>query len=137
MFVRQTQNLKQDLIIIKVHKVSIEKNAKYHSSVLMNIMVNTVITGLMIGNSHWLNNVKRTRGWKRRKHFGNTGLNVLHLWNICIEASFLIFLVFGIHFFNHFIFLPFFLSPFNFFCLYQVAKFWIHFCDSYFFHFIS
>ena len=67
--------------------------------------------------------MKRTRSLKRRKHFGNTGLNVLHLWNICIEASFLIFLVFGIHFFNHFVFLPFFLSPFNFFASIKLPSF--------------
>ena len=52
MLVRQKQNSEQDLMIIKVHTGPIEKNVKYHSNVLMNIMANTVIMGLMIGNSH-------------------------------------------------------------------------------------
>ena len=52
LLVRRKRNLKQDLIIIKVHKSPIEKNAKYHSSVFMNIMDNTVIMGPMIGSSH-------------------------------------------------------------------------------------
>ena len=67
--------------------------------------------------------MKRTRSWKRRKHFGNTGLNVLHLWNICIEASFLIFLVFGIHFFNHFIFYLFFFLLLIFFASIKLPSF--------------
>ena len=36
MLVIQKQNLEQDLIIIKVHTGPIEKNLKYHSSVIMN-----------------------------------------------------------------------------------------------------
>ena len=52
MLVRQKQNSEQDLIIIKAHTGPIEKNVKYHSNVFMNIMANTVIMGLMIGNSH-------------------------------------------------------------------------------------
>ena len=42
----------KDLIIIKVCSGPIEKNVKYHSSVFMNIMGNTVIMELMIGSSH-------------------------------------------------------------------------------------
>ena len=49
--VRQKRNLGQDSIIIKVHTGPIEKNVKYHSSVFMNIMGNTVIMELMIGSS--------------------------------------------------------------------------------------
>ena len=49
---KEKRNLEQDLIIIKVHAGPIEKNVKYHSSVLMNIMGNTVIMELMIGSSH-------------------------------------------------------------------------------------
>ena len=49
--VRQKRNLGQDSIIIKVHTGPIEKNVKYHSSVFMNIMGNTVIMGLMIDSS--------------------------------------------------------------------------------------
>ena len=52
LLVRQKRNLKQNLMIIKARKSPIEKNAKYHSSVFMNIMGNTVIMGLMIGSSH-------------------------------------------------------------------------------------
>ena len=52
MLVRPERNLEQDLIIIKVYTGNIEKNAKNHSSVFMNIMGNTVIMGLMIGSSH-------------------------------------------------------------------------------------
>ena len=52
MLVRQKRNLEPDLIIIKVHIGHIEKNVKYHSSVFMNIMGNTVIMELMIGSSH-------------------------------------------------------------------------------------
>ena len=59
MLVRQKRNLEQDLII-KVHTGPIEKNVKYHSSVFMNIMGNTVTMELMIGSSHQLNNVKHT-----------------------------------------------------------------------------
>ena len=51
MLVRQKRNLEQDLIIIKVHSEPIEENVKYHSSVFMNIMDNTVIMELMIGSS--------------------------------------------------------------------------------------
>ena len=36
MLVIQKQNLEQDLIIIKVRTGPIEKNLKYHSSVIMN-----------------------------------------------------------------------------------------------------
>ena len=52
MLVRPERNLEQDLIIIKVNTGNIEKNAKNHSSVFLNIMGNTVIMGLMIGSSH-------------------------------------------------------------------------------------
>ena len=52
MLVRQNRNLEQDLIIIKVHTGPREKHVKYHSSVFLNIMGNTVIMGLMIGSSH-------------------------------------------------------------------------------------
>ena len=34
------------------HRSYRKKNVKYHSSVFMNIMANTVITGLMMGSSH-------------------------------------------------------------------------------------
>ena len=40
------------LIIIKVLKGSTEKKVKYHKSVFMNIIVNTVKTGLMTENSN-------------------------------------------------------------------------------------
>ena len=50
--VRQKQNSEQHLIIIKAHTGLIEKNVKYHRNVFTNIMTNTVIMGLMIGNSH-------------------------------------------------------------------------------------
>ena len=59
--VGQKPNFEQDLMIIKVHTGPIEKNVKYHSSVFMNIMGNTVIMGLMIGSSHFLNNVEHTK----------------------------------------------------------------------------
>ena len=52
MLLRQKQNSEHDLIIIKAHTGPIENNVKYHSKVFMNIMANTVIMGLMIGNSH-------------------------------------------------------------------------------------
>ena len=39
-------------MIIKVHTGPIEKNVKYHNSVFMNIMANTVLVGLMISSSH-------------------------------------------------------------------------------------
>ena len=52
MLVSQKENSEQDLIIIKAHTGPIEINVKYHSNVFMNIMANTVIMGLMIGNSH-------------------------------------------------------------------------------------
>ena len=52
MLVRQKQNSKQDLIIIKVYTGSKEKHVKYLSNAFMNIMDNTVIIGLMIGSSH-------------------------------------------------------------------------------------
>ena len=48
MLVRQKQNLEQDLIVIKVHTGPIEKTVKYHSSVFINIMGNTIIMGLVI-----------------------------------------------------------------------------------------
>ena len=51
-WVRQKQNSDEDLIIIKAHTGPIEKNVKYHCNVFMNIMANTAIMGLMIGNSH-------------------------------------------------------------------------------------
>ena len=43
MLVRKKRNLEKDLIIIKVLTGPIEKNIKYHSSVSMNIMGNTVV----------------------------------------------------------------------------------------------
>ena len=52
MLERQKRNLEPDLIFIKVHTGPIEKNVKYHSSVFINIMGNTVIMELMIGSSH-------------------------------------------------------------------------------------
>ena len=52
LLVKQKRNLKQDLIITKVHRGPIEKTGKCHSSVSMNIM----------GKE------------KERKHFCNTGL---------------------------------------------------------------
>ena len=38
-------------IIIKAHTDPIEKIVKYHSNVFMNIIVNTVIMGIMISSS--------------------------------------------------------------------------------------
>ena len=58
MLVRQKRNSEQDLRIIKTHTGPTEKNVKYHSNVFMNIMANTVIMGLTIGSSHYLNNAK-------------------------------------------------------------------------------
>ena len=43
----------------KVHTGPTEKNIKYHSKVVMNIMGNAAIMGLMIHSSHQLNNVKK------------------------------------------------------------------------------
>ena len=43
----------------KVHTVPAEKNIKYRSKVVVNIMGNTAIMGLMIHSSHQLNNVKK------------------------------------------------------------------------------
>ena len=99
MLVRQKRNLEPHLIIIKVHTGPIEKNVKYHSSVFMNIMGNTVIIGLMIDSSHQLNNGKQ---------FGNTGLKGFILMglmkrkNIYIKSSFLTFPYLDIQFFNRF-----------------------------------
>ena len=53
MLVSQKQNFEQDLILIKVHISPIEKNIKYHSSVFMNIMGNTVIMGVMTVHINW------------------------------------------------------------------------------------
>ena len=50
--VSQEPNLEQDLIITKVHTSPVEKNVKYHSSVFINIMGNTVIMVLNIDISH-------------------------------------------------------------------------------------
>ena len=75
-----------------VHRGPIEKNVKFHSSVFINIMDNTVIMELMIGSSHL--------GNTGLKHFTLVGL--MKRKNIYIKSSFLTFLLLGIQFINHF-----------------------------------
>ena len=45
-------NFRARFKIIKVHTGLVQRNVKYHDSVFINIMGNTVIMGLMIGSLH-------------------------------------------------------------------------------------
>ena len=53
MLAMQERNLEPDLVIFNVLTDPMEKKpVKYHSSIFMNIMANTVIIGLISGSSH-------------------------------------------------------------------------------------
>ena len=45
-------NFRARFKILKVHTGPVQRNVKYHGSIFINIMGNTVIMGLMIGSLH-------------------------------------------------------------------------------------
>ena len=65
MLIKQEENLEKDLIIIKVHACATENTLKYHCSIFVNIMGNTVIMGLTIGSSLYLNKAKQLKERER------------------------------------------------------------------------